>query len=67
MKKEKLGIDAHLYIYHCDCEDCEAHGDSIEEDEMRKIMDDLMDWLMERGLVYSGSFGPIDMNEEDEE
>lgn len=64
MAKKKMGIDAHIYIYHCDCEECPTSGDSVTEKKMVQTMNDLLDWLGDRGLVYSGSYKLVDMNED---
>ena len=66
MSEPRMMIDARLSIYYCDCDDCPGSGKSMTEEEMTKLMfHDLIDWLGERGLIFSGSYKLVDMNEED--
>ena len=66
MRKPKMGIDLHFFVYHCDCDECPSSGESVTEEKMEKTVSDLIDWLGERGLVLGGSYKLVDINEDEE-
>ena len=65
MPEPKTGINAHFFIYHCECEDCPSSGESVTEEEMNETINDLIDWLGERGLIFGGSYKLTNMNEDE--